>query len=194
MIDRPAHIFSRDQHPRPFQLMSHTFQLSFRCGFYQHMATLQPFGSRSIRRSDKMQIHRLVAPDKASEPWTTVKTYRQLTGFFQMSFDTPTPKFAEHPFGSIIIGIRANGTTSKTISQDIQLMHYTIIGRSYFYYFLHGGRLSIYISGIQRGHQKRHGTKVFHHNSFALSMINDCKYKTFHETLSISSSINFHFP
>ena len=88
-----------------------------------------------------MEVHRLVTANHAAEPWATVETYRQFAGFFQMGFDAPLLKLAQHPFGGIFVSVRADETSAEAVAQDVEVMHGLVVCLGRLDDFLDGSRL-----------------------------------------------------
>ena len=84
----------------------------------------------------------MVVAQQLSKPGSSVKTDREFAGFFQMNIQPPLLVFVYHPFGSILICIRSDGASTKTISQYIQLVCGLIILVADFNNLLNDGFLS----------------------------------------------------
>ena len=84
----------------------------------------------------------MVVAQQFSKPGPAIKTDREFTGFFQLSIQSPLFVFVYHPFGRILIRIRSDGASAKTVSQYIQLVCGLIILVSDFNNLLNDGFLS----------------------------------------------------
>ena len=89
-----------------------------------------------------MESHSMVVAQQLPKPRSAVKTDREFAGFFQMNIQSPLFVFVYHPFGRILIRIRPDGASTKTISQYIQLVCGLIILVSDFNNLLNDGFLS----------------------------------------------------
>lgn len=89
-----------------------------------------------------MEAHSMVVAQQLSKPRPAVKTDREFAGFFQLSVQPPLFVFVYHPFGRILIRIRPDGASAKTVGQYIQLVCGLIILLSDFNNLLNDGFLS----------------------------------------------------
>ena len=62
-----------------------------------------------------MEGHSMVVAQQLSKPGPAIKTYREFAGFFQLGIQSPLFVFVYHPFGSILIRIRSDGASTKTV-------------------------------------------------------------------------------
>lgn len=85
----------------------------------------------------------MVVAQQLSKPRPAVKADREFTSFFQMHIiQSPLLVFAYHPFGRILIRIRPDGASAKTVGQYIQLACGLIILLSHFNDFIDDSFLS----------------------------------------------------
>lgn len=84
----------------------------------------------------------MVVAQQLSKPRSAVKTDREFAGFFQLSIHSPLFVFVYHPFGRILIRIRTDRASAKTVGQYIQLVCGLIILLSDFNNLLNDGFLS----------------------------------------------------
>lgn len=122
LVDGEAGALAPEEHPCTLELAFHALKLSLGGGLGEHVADLTAMGAGGVGGCGEVEVIDSVDTVSAAKPCVAVEADRHFTGLFLACGNAPLGVLMQHPVGSVIIGGRADETTTESSGEHVEVV------------------------------------------------------------------------